>query len=274
MKSKEYRVRIEEGNAFLSLERYDDAIRVFEDILKNYPGDPLADRSIVLAREKKSSAERKEVKTAADIKDSRHPKPNKKFGSTKHHPVPVSGISGELAYLKSLYCPCSQPFMFHRLGAVQKSPEQDYLDCYELRCRNNIHHFFLYLDPYQNNNSPIAPSSMTIGKKEGVGCNFFIPDFDSLTFDQMPEIITGAPHYHPDDPQALFAIMEGVCDGRNFLNKKEYTEAIARFDKVLQVNARMDQAWYLKCRALDESGNKEEAEKWRTKGRIIFPDMF
>jgi tetratricopeptide (TPR) repeat protein len=198
---------------------------------------------------------------------------NETFGFHKNYPIPTNDIKGELKYLSSLRCSCNQPFMFHRLGSlVKESNTQQAIDCYELRCRYNTHHYFLYFDLYHNENSQIAPKSLTMDTPDGIGYNFFLPNFDSLTFEQMPSKKSAGPKYLPNDPRVFLEIADILGKGRKFLDGKDYPNAISCFDDVLSLNWRWDQAWFLKLRALMEQGNSDEALCWCKKGVILFSD--
>jgi tetratricopeptide (TPR) repeat protein len=196
---------------------------------------------------------------------------NENFGFTKSDPILTNDIKGELGYLSSLRCPCKEPFMFHRLGAlVKESNHQQAIDCYELKCRNNIHHYFLYLDLYNKENSKNLPKGLTFNTPEGIGYNFFLPDFDSLSFEQMPSKKSDHSNYLPNDPRRFLEMSTYLSKGKEFLDRKDYPNAIQCFDNVLKVDWKWDQAWFLKFRALKEQENIDGALRWCKKGRILF----
>jgi len=115
---------------------------------------------------------------------------NEQYGFAPKHPIPVDGPWGERFYLSCLRCVCGEPFMFHRPGCIDEGPNENVIDVYELICGSRAHSLDLYLDLYHPGSTPPAPQGLCLSGPAGIGTNTCIDGFETMSFDDMVELLT------------------------------------------------------------------------------------
>jgi|GEM_PF-2926536 len=203
------------------------------------------------------------------------------FGLIKTEPIPTNDISGEMAYLSSLHCPCKEPFTFHRLCSFKMNNDKGevIIDCYELLCRKGTHHYFLYFDMYHPQTSKKVPNNLTFGSPEGRGWNNFLPDFDTIKFDLILSHILKADRYKKDiwllgDSNKMLAHSNEMLLARDYMDKNDINNAIQHLDMALLIDHKWEQLWIYKKRALIHLGKIDEIRSWCDKAKIVFPNTW
>lgn len=100
--------------------------------------------------------------SADNISGDKFPNGSGRFGYEPTNPIPCNSIFGSMSYLSSLRTPDGEPVNNHRIGSTSAEISDMPIDMYRISDMNDQEIAVLYLSPYQERNSELAPEGFKL----------------------------------------------------------------------------------------------------------------